>query len=341
MKVATVGNGCVNVNDREIPEPESGGIIVRMYACGVCGSDLEKVYGSYAKPSMRLGHEPSGIISKIGNEVDEFSVGDRVFTHHHVACGVCRYCLRDKHTLCAKYSSTNLDPCGLSEYYAVSAHNVSRGGVLKLPDSVSFEQAALIEPLACCLRSLNSVKCSSGDHVAVLGCGPTGIMHLMYGISLGLKMICTDSNDFRLDFARSLGDVKAVKIEDGVKSVSEFTDGHGCDVVIVANGSMNAIHDALDMVRNGGTVLLFGVPSMGAMLEIDAGALYSHGVSIVSSYAATDEDTKLALYMIESGLIDVSKLVTHRYSLKDTDEAFKLARSGDKSMKVIVTSGEF
>lgn len=338
MKAVFVEKSSVNVQEVDMPNVESGGIIVQMRACGICGSDLEKVYGTYAKPSMRLGHEPAGIVAKIGNDVKGISVGDRVFTHHHVACGECKHCSRGEQTLCSKYSSTNLSPCGLAEHYAVPTHNVAHGGVLKLADSVSFEQATMIEPLACCLRAWQDIPCIKGDTVAVLGCGSTGIMHSMIAQSRGIKVVCTDTNEFRLDYARGLGDVEAVSVESGVKAVNDATNGSGADAVIVATSSVKAIANAIAMVRNGGTIMLFGVPSRGDSLEIDAGDVYARGITIRSSYAASDTDTRNALDMITDGSIDVGRLVTHRYTLDNAGDAFELARSGDSAMKVLVTA---
>ncbi|MDD9813162.1 MAG: alcohol dehydrogenase catalytic domain-containing protein [Thaumarchaeota archaeon] len=337
MRAAFVGEGRVDVREADMPEAQTGGIVVRMRACGICGSDLEKVYGMYAKPSMRLGHEPAGTVAAVGDGAGEIRAGDRVFTHHHVSCGSCRHCARGEETLCASYSSTNLSPCGLAEHYAVPAQNVSRGGVLRLPDGVTFEQAAMIEPLACCLRAWDALACREGDTVAVLGCGPTGIMHSMIARSRGIAAICTDTNEYRVGFARDLGATEAVRPELGVDCVRGATGGRGADVAIVATGSARAIADGVRMARDGGTVMLFGVPPRGAALELDAGDLYARGVGIRSSYAASDADTRRALEMIAGGRIDVARLVTHRYRLADSNEAFERARGGESAMKVLIT----
>ena len=337
MKAAFVGNNSVDVREADMPEVEANGIVVRMRACGICGSDLEKVYGVYAKPSMRLGHEPAGTVTAIGDGVVGISVGDRVFTHHHVSCGSCKCCSRGEETLCPKYSSTNLMPCGLAEHYAVPAHNVSRGGVIVLPDSISFEQAAMIEPLACCVRAWKDIPCAEGDVVAVLGCGPTGIMHSMIAHSRSIAAICTDTNDFRLGFASDMGVGEAVHAERGVESVRGATGGVGVDAVIVATSNVRAITDAITMVRDGGTVMIFGVPPRGTPLEIDAGDLYSRGVLIRSSYAASEDDTVGALEMIKDGRIDVARLITHRYTLENANAAFDRARTGESAMKVLIT----
>ncbi|MEK6944268.1 MAG: alcohol dehydrogenase catalytic domain-containing protein, partial [Thermoproteota archaeon] len=168
MKAAFVkGSAKVTVEDIEKPKPGKGEIMVQMHACGICGSDVEKVFGKYSQPSMKLGHEPSGIISEVGENVSGFKKGDRVFVHHHVPCYSCHYCLHGNETMCEKYYETNLSPCGLSEQFVVPAWNVEHGGVLKIPDLISFEEAAMIEPLACCVRAWKKFPFQKGDSVAI------------------------------------------------------------------------------------------------------------------------------------------------------------------------------
>ncbi|HKC79186.1 MAG TPA: alcohol dehydrogenase catalytic domain-containing protein [Nitrosopumilaceae archaeon] len=204
MKAAYVkGPAYVEIRTIEKSLVKSGEISVRMHACGICGSDLEKIYGQYSQPSMKLGHEPSGIIVEVGENVNDLKKGDRVFVHHHVPCYSCHFCLHGNETMCQKYSETNLLPCGLAEEFVVPEWNVSHGGVIKIPDVMSFDEAAMIEPLACCIRAWNKIKIKKGDSVAIFGAGPTGMMHVMLSKFYGLNEIfCFDVNDFRLDFAK-------------------------------------------------------------------------------------------------------------------------------------------
>ena len=137
MKAAIVnGPSSVSIQDTQRPTLGKGDILVKMQSCGICGSDVEKVFGKYGQPSMRLGHEPAGVVVDVGSEVSEFKNGDRVFTHHHVPCYSCNYCLHGNETMCKKYYETNLSPCGLAEEYVVPEWNVVHGGVLKIPDSM-------------------------------------------------------------------------------------------------------------------------------------------------------------------------------------------------------------
>ena len=341
MKTASVREpSVISINEIENPTLGSGDILVQMHACGICGSDLEKVFGEYGQPSMRLGHEPAGIIIDVSSDVTEFKKGDRVFTHHHVPCYSCHLCKHGNETMCSKYYETNLSPCGLSEEYVVPKWNVEHGGVLKIPDSMSFEEAAMIEPLACCVRAWTKYSYQEGDSVAIFGVGPTGMMHVMLAQSKNFsKIFCFDVNDFRLKFAKKFNITASINSldENRKQRILDNTEGKGVDVAIVATSSLKALEDAIDVVRKGGAVMMFGVPSKDAKIVLNMSKIYSKEITLVTSYAASDNDTKEALRLIELSQIDVRQLVTHTYSIQDSQKAFDHARSGDNAMKIIIT----
>ncbi len=341
MKTASVREpSVISINEIENPTLGSGDILVQMHACGICGSDLEKVFGEYGQPSMRLGHEPAGIIIDVSSDVTEFKKGDRVFTHHHVPCYSCHLCKHGNETMCPKYYETNLSPCGLSEEYVVPKWNVEHGGVLKIPDSMSFEEAAMIEPLACCVRAWTKYSYQKGDSVAIFGVGPTGMMHVMLAQSKKFsKIFCFDVNDFRLGFAKKFNITDSINSldENRKQIILDHTEGKGVDVAIVATSSLKALEDAIDVVRKGGAVMMFGVPSKDAKIILNMSKIYSKEITLVTSYAASDNDTKEALRLIESSQIDVKQLVTHTYPIEDSQKAFDHARSGDNAMKIIIT----
>ena len=341
MKAAFVKDSTVVVEEIEQQQLGSGDILVKMQACGICGSDVEKVFGKYGQPSTRLGHEPSGIIEEVGANVTNLSKGDRVFVHHHVPCYSCHFCLHGNETMCKKYYETNLSPCGLSEKIIVPEWNVSHGGVLKLPESMSFEEAAMIEPLACCVRSWNKVTYQEGDSVAIFGLGSTGMMHVMLSQAKKFsKIFGIDVNEFRLEFSKKFNVTSTLKADDSQlkQKILEQTEEQGVDVAIVATGSLRALESAIDVVRKGGTIVLFGVPSKGATMNIDMSVIYSKEITLVTSYAASDRDTESALKLIESGNVDVKQLITHTYKISDSAKAFEHAHQGSDSMKIIITN---
>ena len=341
MKTAYVKEpSTISVDETEKPSLGPGDILVQMHACGICGSDLEKVFGQYGQPSMKLGHEPAGVVVDVGENVTDFAKGDRVFTHHHVPCYSCHHCSHGNETMCKKYYETNLSPCGLSEEYVVPEWNVSHGGVLKLPDSMSFEEAAMIEPLACCVRAWTKYTYQEGDSVAVFGVGPTGMMHVMLAHANNFsKIFCFDVNDFRLDFAKKFNVTETIQStdENRFQKILDQTESRGVDVAIVATSSLKALEDAIEMVRKGGAVMMFGVPSKGAKIDLDMSKVYSKEITLVTSYAASDNDTKEALELIKSGKLDVKQLITHTYPILDSQKAFDHARSGENAMKIIIT----
>ena len=353
MKAAVVkGNSSIEIKNIEKQSLGPGDILVQMHACGICGSDVEKVFGKYGQPSMRLGHEPAGIITQVGSEVSRFHVGDRVFTHHHVACysDDCHECSHDNETMCKKYSESNLEPCGLADEYIVPEWNVKHGGVLSIGNDMPFEEAAMIEPLACCVRAWRGrSNGKKNDSVAILGVGPTGIMHAMLAKYYGFgKIFCLDLNEFRLNFVKKIemnrqeGNFNPITINSGntnaLEQIKSETANQGVDVAIVATSSLNALKDAVSFVRKGGTIVMFGVPSKGANIELDMSEIYSKSITIVNSYAAGDDDIRWAHQLIKLGRINVSQLITHKYSLEECQQAFIHAKSGDNAMKIIISN---
>ena len=333
-----VDNGRVTIQNTSKPDIGRGGILVRMESCGICGSDLEKVFGSYSKPSTKLGHEPAGTVLKVGPDVQDICIGDRVFTHHHVACGQCYLCQRGSETLCEHYSKSNLQPCGLADEYVVPEWNVRGGGVLKLPDSLGFDDAAMIEPLACCVRAWRCINVRDGDSLAIYGAGPTGLLHAMLARHYHMgEIVCIDPNKFRTNFAQQHNLAKGFSDADlAHDAIFSCTNGRGADVSIVATGSMDALYAAIKSTRKGGTIMMFGVPSKNSVINLDMEYVYSRDLEILTSYAASEKDTLESLNLITSGKIPVNLLITHRYSLDVTQKAFDHARSGDGAMKILI-----
>ncbi|QIW25122.1 alcohol dehydrogenase [Sulfolobus sp. S-194] len=337
MKAVLLENGKVVI--KEIPKPiikDKGDVIVKMKACGLCGTDVEKICGQYTASQPILGHEPAGIIDE--SSVDFLKPGQRVFAHHHVPCYECYYCTHGSPTMCPYYRKTNLDPGGFAEYFRVPAWNVVRGGILILPDSVSFDEGAFIEPLATVVRAQRRVKINKGDSVLVVGAGPMGLLHVMMAKANGAStVIASDVSDFRIEYATKVGADYSLNARktDISSEVKKLTDGRGVDLAIIASGSPSAILSGLLSVRKGGYVLLFGVPYKGTVLNYDISELLNNEISIISSNAAVEEDTKEALKLIYEGKVDVKKLITHRFSLDEFNEAVRIGKEGN-AIKVII-----
>ena len=333
------GHGKAEVVDTPRPEPGHGEIVVKMKACGLCGTDVEKIRGEYTASKPVLGHEAVGTVSSVGRGVNDLKVGDRVFPHHHVSCGRCHYCRNGSQTMCADYRQSNLDPGGFSEYFLVPARNVEAGGVLQIPRSLGFELGALVEPVACCLRGIDRLAPGKGDSVLVAGAGPVGMTHALLLKSMGAKVIISDVSEPRLRFAEKshVGAIVDPRKADVPKRVKELTAGRGADLAMVASGSPKAIVQALKSVRKGGRVCIFGAPFKGSVLEYDISEVFNSEVSIVTTYGATERETPRAMRLLASGTVDFASLVTHRFPLDDFDKAVAASLTGE-AMKVMLVS---
>lgn len=328
MKFVSTRDGKIIIEEMDVPKLNTGDILIKMKACSICGSDLEKVYcGGYGK-SMRLGHEISGEVVETKNE--KFAVGDRVYVHHHVPCYDCYYCKREDYVLCEEYMKSNVDPCGLSEYIRVPKMIVDKGGVLKI--QISYEEAALIEPLACCIKSVNKLNARKNDIGCVIGCGPVGMMHTM--LLNCKKMFAVDISDFRLNFAKRYA--KAINADNAITDIKKATDDIGVDFVIVATGNIKAIEQAIEIVRKGGKIMIFGVPPKGSIMNLDMNYIFFKEISILTSGYCSEVETNKALELIRSKKVDVKSLITHRFPLEKANEAFEIAHSGN-AMKIVMT----
>ncbi len=342
MLAVKVSNSTVVVEEQNHPECKDGDVLVRMRTCGLCGSDLEKVSGQYSMSSGRVGHEPAGEVIEVGNKVKRFVKGDRVFVHHHVSCYSCWYCTHGDYTMCDMFQKSNIDPCGLSQEFLVPEWNVSRGGLLHLPDNISYDEAALIEPLACCIRAFNKLAMRHGDNVAIIGAGPTGVMHLLLSENAGAnQLFVIDINDFRLKFTKSYQNMFTFNpntTSNIVDRVKELSYGIGVDSTIVATSNPLAFSQALTLTRRGGRILLFGVPPKDSVLRLNLSSIYSNELNIISSYGCSEIETNQALALISQKSIDIKPLITHRFNIEQSAEAFRCARNANGVMKVIITS---
>jgi L-iditol 2-dehydrogenase len=336
--VALKPTGEIAVEASSPPPLGRGDLLVEMKACGLCGTDIEKLQGRYVASQPALGHEASGIVADIGEDVEGFKIGDRVFPHHHVPCYQCHMCRHGSETMCAHYRASNLDPGGFAEYFRVPAWNVEHGGVLKLPEHVTFEEATLIEPTACCIRALNRCNISGDETALVVGVGPIGLTHVLLLSMRGLNVIASDVNPTRLSLAERFGASSvfdATKVDVPAK-IKEQTQEVGVDLAIVASGSSRAIVQALNAVRKGGKVCLFGVPAKGSRLDYDLSDIFNFEISIITSNAAAEADTKAALKLMEERKLNLTSLITHRFKLSDFLLAVETAQRGDCG-KIIVT----
>jgi len=337
MKAAFIaGKGSVELRELPVPAIGENEILVRMRACGICGTDLEKVHGEHITPPV-LGHEVAGEIEDIGRSVKRFSKGDRVAVHHHISCKKCFYCKKGLETMCEEYPRNNLDPCGLAEYFRVPDPLISGGTVYRLPDEVDLESGSQVEPTACCIRGLNKAGIKPGESVAVFGVGPVGLTHVQLLKLAGASSIfAIDLIEERRVAAVKLGaDFSVNPAQDDPSSFIKRESQLGVDHAIVATGSPQALEQAVASVRKAGKVLLFGAPPKGSLISLDASKIFLNEITFHSSYSTSETEMRTALQLIQSKRINPSITISHRIPLAKTPEAFSLAEKGE-ALKVII-----
>jgi len=339
VKAAVIqGKGVVMVED--VPQPKIGSdeLLVRMRACGICGTDLEKLHGEHITPPV-LGHEVAGIVEEVGKDVLDINTGDRVAVHHHISCGNCTLCKNGFETLCDAFPKSNLHPCGLAEYFRVPATLVDGGTVYKLPNSLSLEEGSMIEPTACCVRALRRINVTHGHSAVVYGVGPVGLTHIQLLKCFGITPVyAVDVIKSRRKFAEKLGAERTFDptTDDVPNEVSRLTGRLGVDYAIIATANVKALEQGFRTVGKGGTVLLFGAPARGALASFDLSNLFLREVKFMSSYSTSETEMGIAMNLIERKRIDPSILISHRFPLSQTIEALNVADKGADAVKVIV-----
>jgi len=337
MRVAMYYNN-KDVRLEELPKPKigPGELLVKVMACGICGSDVLEWYRVKRAPRV-LGHEATGKIVEVGKGVEHYRVGDRIFVSHHVPCNTCRYCLSGHHTACETLHKTNYDPGGFAEYIRVPRINVEHG-IYLLPEALSFEDGTFIEPLGCVVRGQRLARIQRGDSVLILGSGISGLLHVQLACARGAgQVIATDINEYRLKATEKFGADAVISAGENVpERLRQLNEGRLADRVIVCTGAMSASKQALQCVDRGGTILFFAVPGPDADVPIPAADFWRNEIMLVTSYGAAPGDLEESLQLIEERKVNVHDMITHRLSLAEAGLGFKLVAEAKESLKVII-----
>ena len=338
MKAAVAyGGETLRIEEFSPPLPGATELVVRVRACGLCGSDLVKMFQQKLQAPTVLGHEIAGEVSRVGTEVAQFQPGDRVVVAHHVPCYACHYCRHGNYSMCRDFKQSNLRPGGFAEEVLVPAEHV-KWTTLRLPEHVSYEQGSFTEPLACCLRSLRRWNLQPGDVVLLVGLGVMGLLMAQLVRAYHGAVIGVDVDDGRLEFATRAGVqvlCSACDRDHLRRLIATCTDGRGCDVVVLTAGDGSTLEEALQWVRDGGTVTLFGNLSRQMRAELDADLLYYREITLQGSYSPSPVELVHALHFIESHAVDVDRLITHRLPLEELPQAVELARTR-RAVKAII-----
>lgn len=310
-------------------------IIIKLKACGICGSDIGNIFENSSKPTKKIGHEISGIISKVGKNINNWKVGDKVIVNHHCPCEQCHYCLHGNETMCEKFTE-EIEPCGLAESFKVSSWIIKKGGIFRIPKNMSFKEATLIEPFACCLRSWSKMEIKNNGSVMIFGFGTIGIFHSIIANLKKIKTMIVDDDEYRMDFGRkeNLGDAFFGINDISVKKIEKV------DFCIIANPDLSCLNNAINIVRKGGTILFFGEPRANSTIQIDLSTIYSKEIKIITSYSATNNDFKKSMEFISKNNINLNKFITHDMEFAESEKAIDIARNGKNRIKVIISAND-
>ena len=319
--------------EQEIPEPGPFEVRLKVAAAGICGTDIEAFSGKIPKGwtikyPFQMGHELSGIVDKMGTRVTGFSLGDRVVPDGRLTCGGCLYCHRGHFNACLNAGYTS---GGFKEYSLYPFQNL-----VKIPDEVSMEEAALTEPLSCCLYGINKLHVPLGSHGVVLGDGPIGILHAQLLRNQGTKTIIVGITKERLNLAKDLGFKYVIdaQTQDPVEAVKEITCDHGADIVILAVGSEKIMEQALYMSARKGHILYFAA-ILKDQIQLPLDIIHYKELKLIGSYDSTLANYRDALKLMSWGQVDVKSLITHSFCLTDIKSAFETACSR-QGMKIII-----
>jgi len=327
----------VRLAELDVPAVGPGEILVRTRVCGICTGDIMGWYMRRKAPLV-FGHEPAGEVAAVAPDVEGFAPGDRVFVHHHAPCLACHLCARGEYVQCAAWRAGKLVPGGMAEYFAVPAGQV-RADTLRLPDSMTFADAALVEPLACTVKSVRRAGLRGGERVVVIGLGIMGQLHVALARHHGAaQVIGLDRVPFRLERARTLGANAVVHVDEGdpVDAVGELTGGDMADAVIIGPGSLEAMELGLRLAGRGATVVFFTTSRPEDRLPIAPYDLYFREIRLVPSYSCGPDDTRAALDLIANGVVNRRDVVTHEFPLERVDEAYRTAAL-PSALKTLVT----
>jgi len=338
MKVARLYSfNEIRIEDIPIPRVGPSDALMKTRACGICSGDVMPWYIEKKAPLVP-GHEPSGEIVETGRDVTSFKKGDRVFTHHHAPCFLCKHCRRGDYVQCAAWKNSCLIPGGISEYILIPSINLENDTIALSPD-IGFEDGTLIEPVACVVKGLKRANVRRGDTVVVIGLGVMGMINIAIAREFGAgKIIGADMVKYRLGRASEFGADSVIDVSKGglYENLKEITKGQMAELVIVGPNSVDAMTEGLKCVGPGGQALFFTPAKPGDKLTLDPNALYFNDISIVTSYSCGPTDTADAYELIEKGVISADRIVTHRFRIDETYEAFGLTAAAGDSLKSLV-----
>ncbi|MFJ4222928.1 zinc-dependent dehydrogenase [Microbacterium sp. NPDC089695] len=336
--------GRIEVEDVAIPEIGDGDLLVEVAAASICGTDLRILtHGHFRIPDGTrrvLGHELTGRVVDAGRDVSRFAVGDRVSVAPNVGCGICAMCTRGLNQLCPTYDAFGITwDGGFQEYLRIPASAIERGNVFRVPDTVSDETAALMEPLSCCLHGQRAVSVSPEDSVLIIGAGPIGCFHTVLAKRAGARqVVVANTRQPRLDIAARLGADHVINVgqKDLHAEVMALTDGAGVDVVITCVSKPEVIAASTELAGRRGRINVFSGLGDQARPAIDVNALHYREQVLTGTTGSSVDDYGDVIGIVADGAIDLTPIVSARFDLADIEAAMDHSRSG-AGMKSVLT----
>jgi len=325
-------NRDIRIEDVARPVPGPGEMLVKIIACGICGSDIVEWYRLPRAPLVP-GHEIGGEVVEIGEGVETFKPGDRVFIAPKIPCMQCGYCKNGHFPVCSRIKERL--PGGFAEYVRVPAALVQHG-TYRLPGTISAEQSTFIEPLACVIRAQNRSAIGEQQTLMIFGCGMSGLLHIKLAKAKGAKVAAVDIRPERLEFAARSGADILINAAEDVPARLLAENGGKADAIILCTSALAAIEQAWNCLDKGGRIVFFAVPDPGKEVIVPINDFWMKEVTLLTSYYCGPPDIEQAIELLKADRIQVDDLITHRLPLNDIARGFELVLDGTESVKVII-----
>ncbi len=326
-----------SITEVEKPVISDNQILLKVKYCGICKTDLHIHNGRFISEFPLIpGHEFTGIVEEVGKKVVDLKVGDRVVADNTVLCGKCYYCKRNQPLYCENFVSLGVTTSGgFAQYVAVNSDKI-----FTISDSLSFEDASFAEPTACAVHGMDMIDVQNGDNILMFGAGSTGIIlaQLLKQGGAG-KVVVAAPTQFKLDILKEYG-IETVKINRSDVSVSEaeiksYGPPMGYDIVIDATGATSILQSAFKYAKKGSKIVIYGVCNESDTISINPYDVFSQEYKIIGSFAQTHCFDR-AINALETGIVKVDNLVTHKFSLDDYDKGLDTIKDGRQSIKILI-----